>query len=69
MKVQRLLKACGSYASFYNLKGRRDYLPSVRPALTDVLASLARINGGVALADFLRGLDLDAMDRLAKGNS
>jgi aminoglycoside/choline kinase family phosphotransferase len=69
MKVQRLLKACGSYASFYNLKGRRDYLPSVRPAMTDVLVSLGRIDGGAVLADFLRGLDIDAIDRLAKGNS
>lgn len=37
MKIQRLLKAAGSYASFYNLKGRSDYLPSINPALKDAL--------------------------------
>ena len=33
MKIQRLLKAAGSYASFLKVKGRTDYLPSIKPAL------------------------------------
>jgi N-acetylmuramate 1-kinase len=40
MKVQRLLKAAGSYASFLNNKGRKDYLPWIRPALERTLESL-----------------------------
>jgi aminoglycoside/choline kinase family phosphotransferase len=43
MKVQRLLKAAGSYASFLNLKGRKDYLPSIRPALHSTREALERI--------------------------
>jgi aminoglycoside/choline kinase family phosphotransferase len=43
MKVQRLLKAAGSYASFYNVKGRRDYLPSTFAALDDTLRAIDRI--------------------------
>jgi N-acetylmuramate 1-kinase len=42
-KVQRLLKAAGSYASFLNLKGRKDYLPSIRPALLSAQSALANI--------------------------
>ena len=40
MKIQRLLKAAGSYASFFNNKGRTDYLPSIEPALTDTIEAL-----------------------------
>lgn len=40
MRVQRLLKAAGSYASFLRLKGRKDYLPSIRPALEDTTRAL-----------------------------
>lgn len=43
MKVQRLLKAAGSYASFYVKKGRKDYLPSIERALSDVLTSYSII--------------------------
>jgi aminoglycoside/choline kinase family phosphotransferase len=43
MKVQRLLKAAGSYASFLNLKGRRDYLPSIKPALLSAKRAVERI--------------------------
>jgi N-acetylmuramate 1-kinase len=44
MKVQRLLKAAGSYASFLNNKGRRDYLPSIAPALRESSLALERIS-------------------------
>lgn len=43
MKVQRLLKAAGSYASFLNTKGRKDYLPSIIPALTSTREALEKI--------------------------
>jgi len=43
MKVQRLLKAAGSYASFFRKKGRRDYLPSVFPALEDTKVALGNL--------------------------
>lgn len=36
MKIQRLLKAAGSYASFLNLKSNDSYLPSISPALEAV---------------------------------
>lgn len=47
MKVQRLLKAAGSYASFFNNKGRKDYLPHILPALKDsreALVTLQNLN-------------------------
>lgn len=40
MKIQRLLKAAGSYASFYNRQGRKDYLPYIAPALRDTRGAL-----------------------------
>lgn len=40
MKIQRLMKAAGSYASFFNKKGRKDYLPYIVPALLETEASL-----------------------------
>ncbi len=43
MKLQRLLKAAGSYASFLNTKGRRDYLPWIKPALERSLESLQNL--------------------------
>jgi aminoglycoside/choline kinase family phosphotransferase len=43
MKIQRLLKAAGSYASFLNLKGRRDYLPSIVPALNDTREAILKL--------------------------
>jgi len=45
MKVQRLLKAAGSYASFYFLKQRTDYLPSIRPALLSTCEALKTLLG------------------------
>ncbi|MEO5667045.1 MAG: hypothetical protein ABIR96_03210, partial [Bdellovibrionota bacterium] len=45
MKVQRLLKAAGSYASFYFLKGRKDYLPSIEPALRSTCEALKTLLG------------------------
>jgi len=45
MKVQRLLKAAGSYASFYFLKGRTDYLPSIEPALRSTCDALKTLLG------------------------
>jgi aminoglycoside/choline kinase family phosphotransferase len=44
MKVQRLLKAAGSYASFLFTKGRHDYLPSIAPALKDAVGALERLS-------------------------
>ncbi len=43
MKLQRSLKAAGSYASFYVKKGRKDYLPSLGPALDSSLEALHRL--------------------------
>jgi aminoglycoside/choline kinase family phosphotransferase len=43
MIVQRMLKAAGSYASFYIKKKREDYLPSLYPALGSALESLENI--------------------------
>jgi aminoglycoside/choline kinase family phosphotransferase len=40
MKVQRLLKAAGSYASCLNLKRRKDYLPSIRPGFLSAREAL-----------------------------
>ena len=40
MKIQRLLKAAGSYASFYNTRQRNDYLPCVSYAVNESLKSL-----------------------------
>lgn len=45
MKVQRLLKAAGSYASFFFLKGRKDYLPSIEPALRSTCEALKTLLG------------------------
>jgi aminoglycoside/choline kinase family phosphotransferase len=71
MKVQRLLKAAGSYASFWRNKGRRDYLPSIFPALEDTLQALATLRDlgaeskeDVALRDFLVGLDLETVRKI-----
>ncbi len=44
MKVQRLLKAAGSYASFFNVKGRTDYLPYILPALEESENSLRALD-------------------------
>jgi aminoglycoside/choline kinase family phosphotransferase len=44
MKIQRLLKAAGSYASFLATKGRRDYLPGIEPALRDTMDALVRLD-------------------------
>ena len=41
MKIQRLLKAAGSYASFYNTRGRNDYLNCIPYAVKECLSSLA----------------------------
>ncbi len=43
MIIQRMLKAAGSYASFFVKKGRTDYLPSIAPALNSTLNALMRI--------------------------
>ena len=40
MKVQRLVKACGSYAGFFKLRGRTDYLDRIPVALADAIAGL-----------------------------
>lgn len=50
MKVQRLLKAAGSYASFYFLKGRTDYLPSIEPALRSTVEALKTLLGNAEWA-------------------
>lgn len=43
MKVQRLLKACGSYAAFFTLRGRKDFLHCIRPSLEEVHLSLGEL--------------------------
>jgi N-acetylmuramate 1-kinase len=50
MKVQRLLKAAGSYASFLFLKGSKDYLPSIEPALRSTCQALETLLGTPAWA-------------------
>lgn len=74
MKIQRLLKAAGSYASFYRKKGRLDYLPSVFPALEDTIVSLRRLEtwsvatpDDRALLTQLESWDLLPVRRLLEG--
>ena len=43
MKIQRLLKAVGSYASFFNRKGNSSYLPHVKPALHDAREAIRNL--------------------------
>jgi aminoglycoside/choline kinase family phosphotransferase len=43
MKLQRCLKAAGSYASFYVKKKRKDYLPSLKPALAHSVSALENL--------------------------
>ena len=43
MKIQRLMKAAGSYASFYNVKGRTDYLPHIVPAIADAMKAVSKL--------------------------
>lgn len=50
MKIQRLLKAAGSYASFYNKKGRTDYLPALIPAVRESILSLEKLKTLQALS-------------------
>ncbi len=71
MKIQRLLKAIGSYASFYNRKGRRDYLPAVRPAYDSVISSFERLkrlgtwkSSDAELLTLVQSIDLSRIDRL-----
>jgi aminoglycoside/choline kinase family phosphotransferase len=56
MKLQRLLKAAGSYASFLNLKGRKDYLPWIRPALERSLDALEKLKQYKAIENSEAGL-------------
>lgn len=52
MKLQRLMKAAGSYASFLNLKGRSDYLPHIAPALAESALAIKKIKSmGKALPE------------------
>lgn len=71
MKLQRLIKATGTYGNFYRNRGRKDYLNCVRPAVNDAIASLVHLESvGVATPDDLRlragleSLDLNVTDRL-----
>lgn len=67
MKVQRLLKACGSYASFFVIKGRQDFLHCIRPTLKEVGVTLTELvktqwhsESDEKLLDFVSSLlDLD----------
>lgn len=43
MKVQRLLKACGSYAGFFRNRGRKDYLSCIRPTVSEICRSIAQL--------------------------
>lgn len=65
MKVQRLLKAAGSYASFLYRLGRKDYLPSVRPALKDAVASIRALGDG-ELLKVVEGWELKRVDEAAR---
>ena len=38
--IQRIFKACGSFASQYNLKNKRDYLQYLAPALSNLIELL-----------------------------
>ena len=51
MKIQRLLKAAGSYASFLNVKGNESYLPSIEPALEATHQAIVRLEELGALRD------------------
>lgn len=69
MKLQRLLKAAGSYASFYNNKGRKDYLPHITPAIKDACAALATLqrdghasSAEVELLTVLRSMESEISD-------
>jgi aminoglycoside/choline kinase family phosphotransferase len=66
MKIQRLLKAAGSYASFLATKGRRDYLPGIGPALRDAMDGIEKLSALGAtgpedeeLLTFLKGLSVE----------
>lgn len=56
MKIQRLLKAAGSYASFLNTKGNESYLPSIHPALEAAHQAIARLQDLGAMRDEDAGL-------------
>jgi len=43
MKIQRLIKAVGSYASFFVVKKRKYYLPSIEPALEDCVQAFLNL--------------------------
>ncbi len=44
MKIQRLLKAAGSYASFVSKKNTKEYLPYLQPALVEAKKSCEELN-------------------------
>lgn len=69
MKLQRLLKAAGSYASFFNNKGRKDYLPYISPAIGEACGALEALKGGghaspgeAKLLTLLRSMETEISD-------
>ena len=56
--IQRLFKACGSFASFYSLKQQKTHLPYIRPALGILRKQLHEIKqypAFLSLIDFVFG--------------
>ncbi|MBS1986147.1 MAG: phosphotransferase [Bdellovibrionales bacterium] len=73
MKVQRLLKAAGSYAAFYKTRGRKDYLHCIRPSVEVAVHSLHELKrlGAFSgdddkLLNLLQKLNLDGIDILVQ---
>lgn len=68
MKIQRLIKAAGSYASFFNTRGRKDYLDCIPYALNEAKKSLQLLeNSNPAdkeLLQFLSNIDLSLLEKL-----
>ncbi len=62
--IQRLFKACGSFASFYSLKKQRTHLPYIQPALQMVREELCEVK---RYPHFLSLIDL-CLEKLKKTN-
>ena len=54
--VQRLFKACGSFASFYNLKSQKTHLKYIGPALKDVERSLKKLKTFPVFLELVKNL-------------
>ena len=65
-KIQRCLKACGSFASFYNMREDLRYLKYLKPTVNKVLMQLKNLNEYPTLTKIIEdeGLNKKDMDKL-----